>query len=130
MTTTTYTETECDRDYQKGFFETVTINNGKYEYAIDAFVGKIDYVVLGRHTHTVHKNYDSPYSVVDWLGHYTVVIFPNDEDVTRIAKEFYNLKDAVDFYLAFERGSYCEKVIYQERELRNGEHDHNVVTYA
>ena len=130
MTTTTYTEEQVERDYQKGFFETVTVDNGKYEYTIDAFVGKIDYVVLGRHTPTAHRNYDSPYSVVDWLGHYTVVIHTNDEDVTTIVKEFYNLKDAVDFYLSFERGSYCQKVIYQERELRNGAHDDNVVIYA
>lgn len=131
MTTTTYTEKECNREYQKGTFETVTVDNGVYEYTIEAFVGRIDYVIRD----TVagfgpRHDYDSPYSVIDWLGYYTVVMYTNDENVTRIEKEFYNLKDAVDFYLSFGRGSYCEKVIYQQRQLNNDAYDYNVVTYA
>ena len=132
MTTTTYTTEVCNRGYMNGSFEYVTVDNGKYEYTIDTFVGRIDYVkreTIARCANP-HGNYESPYSVIDWLGDYTVVVHTNDEDTTRINKEFYNLKDAVDFYLSFERGSYCEKVIYQKRQLGNGEYDHSVVTYA
>ena len=130
MTTTTYTVEVCNRRYMNGFFENVTVDNGKY--TIDAFVGRIDYVKRDAIAQCAnpHKNYESPYTVIDWLGYYTVVVYTNDENTTKIHKEFYNLKDAVDFYLSFERGSYCEKVIYQKRQLGNGEYDHNVVTYA
>lgn len=132
MSTTTYTEEECDRGYMNGFFENVTVNKGEYEYTIDTFVGRIDYVKRDAIAQCAnpHKNYESSYSVIDYLGCYIVVIYTNDENITKINKEFHNLKDAVDFYLSFERGSYCEKVIYQERQLRNGEYDCNVVTYA
>ena len=131
MKTTTYTTETRKNAYMDGEFEKVVVDNGEFDYTIDAFVGKIDYVkrdeVAG---HPGRLDPANPYSVIDWLGHYTVSVFLNDEQVEKVTKEFYNLKDAVDFYLGFERGVYCEKVIYQERELRNGARDSNVVTYA
>lgn len=132
MTTTTYITETHKNAYMDGEFEKVLVDNGKFDYTIDAFVGKIDYVkrdeIAG---HGNHKDESDPYSVIDWLGHYTVCVYLNTEDRDGdVVREFYNLKDAVDFYLSFERGVYCEKVIYQERELRNGARDSNVVTYA
>ena len=135
MTTTTRYETEeIDRGYQTGVVERVYVDNGEFEYEIDAFVGNIDYVKLGNAGgNSAHKNYNSPYSDIDWLGHYTVDVILNREDNDRVTEEFFNLKDAVDFYLSFPRygpNSYAQKVIYQERELSNGARDSNVVRYA
>lgn len=34
MSTTTYTEEECDRGYMNGFFENVAVNKGEYDCSV------------------------------------------------------------------------------------------------
>lgn len=135
MTTTTYTTEKVDRAYMTGKFEKVEVFPGRFEndsYTIDVFVGVIDYVKKhAEFRYGPHEDYTSAYSVIGWTHHYFVRVIANttDRDGDFYA-EFDNLKDAVDYYLGFERGTYCEKVIYQERVLKNGKTDVNVVTYA
>lgn len=135
MTTTTYETELVERGYQNGMFENVTVKIGtEYEYTVSSFVGRIDYVKLGNAGgNSAHKDYSSVYSVIDWLGHYTVDVILNREDNDRVTREFYNLYDAVEFYNIFPRdgpNGYAQKVIYQERELSDGSRDWSVVRYA
>ena len=136
MTTTTYTTEKVDRAYMTGKFEKVEVFPGRFEndsYTIDAFVGVIDLVKRDAiaQCNRPHTNYKDPYSVIGWTHHYFVRVIANTTDRDGdFYVEFDNLKDAVDYYLGFERGTYCEKVIYQERVLKNGKTDVSVVTYA
>lgn len=132
MTTTTYESEFVERGYQSGEFENVTVRtDAGYEYTVTSFVGRIDYVKLGNAGgNSAHKDYNSAYSVIEWLGEYEVSVWLNRADVDHVTKTFYNLKDAVDFYLSFKFSEICEKVIYQARQLYDGSRDWSVVRYA